>query len=277
MKTTLISSLLTTSMLVTPVTNTVDDAKEISEPSTVLPSNKSIVELPITMEYIQNLYNEIDPCKALLKYIHEQEQREEFAKKREKELEERALKEAEEAKLELARRESVTFDPYDVTQLSYVTEQELRQVLSLVNGGDGLMPYSSYFVEAEKTYGINAFFITAIAAQESGWGQKAAGNGTNLTGYAVYTRHHSGKTFKGGVRENILATTKLIAEEYVNPKGRYYTKWNNYSGKSIFEINQKYCLLQDQKTVDNRWSKALNKIGANLNKTYHETVKKRTI
>lgn len=266
MKTTLISSLLATTISLTPVSN----ASEISETSTA----ESIVKLPLSIEHIKELYKDLDPVQTSIRYVAEYKQIEE--QKREKEeLEE--IRKAEEAKLELARRESVTFNAYDVTQKSYVTEQELKEVLYKTKGGDGLVPYASYFVEAEELYGLNAFFITAIAAQESGWGKKAAGNGTNLTGYAVYTRHHTGTTFKGGVRENILATAQLIANEYVNPEGRSYTKWDDYTGRSVFEINQKYCLLQDQKTVDNRWSQALNKIGNSLNKTYHEIVKNRTI
>lgn len=266
MKTTLISSLLASTMSLAPISN----ASEISETSTA----ESIIKLPLSIEYVEGLYQDLDLVQASMKYIAEYKQIEEQRREEER-LEE--IRKAEEAKLELARRESVTFNAYDVTQKSYVTEQELKKVLYNTNGGDGLAPYAAYFVEAEELYGLNAFFITAIAAQESGWGKKAAGNGTNLTGYAVYTRHHTGTTFKGGVRENILATAKLIANEYVNPEGRYYTKWDNYTGRSVFEINQKYCLLQDQKTVDNKWSQALNKIGNNLNKTYHETVKKRTI
>lgn len=275
MKTTLISSLIASSMALTPMNTT--DAVTKSEG---IASERSLVQIPFSTEYITNLYKDLDPVGASFKYVQDYEEiqkaREEYSKQREIELAKKRAEEerkAEEAKLELARRESVTFDAYDITQKSYVTEHELRQVLALTNGGDGLINYSSYFVEAEETYGINAFLMTALAAQESGWGKKAAGNGTNLTGYAVYTRHHTGKTFSGGVRENILATAKLLAEEYVNPEGRYYTKWDNYSGRSVYEINQRYCLLQDQKTVDNRWSKALAKIGNDLNNTYHNSVK----
>lgn len=274
MKTTLISSLLATSITLSPVGN----APEISETSTAN-NPRSILELPLSIEYVESLYNNsIDPVSASIRYINEyqqrEEEREEYLKQREEERIQEEIRLAEEAKLELARRESVTFNAYDITHKSYITEQELKQVLYNVNGGEGLASYAPYFIEAEELYDINAFFITAIAAQESGWGQKAAGNGTNLTGYAVYTSKHTGKTFKGGIRENILATAKLIAEEYINPEGRYYTKWDGYTGRSIFEINQKYCLLQDQKTVDNRWSQAINKIGNNFNKTYHEIVKK---
>lgn len=269
MKTTLISSLLVSSMSLTSMNATTEMNETLAA--------DSILKLPLSLEYVDSLYEDLNSVSSSIKYITDYKQREEdrkeFAEKREEELNLEKIRKAEEVKLEIARRESVTFDAYDVTHKSYVTEQELKEVLLNVNGGDGLAPYASYFVEAEKLYGINAFFITAIAAQESGWGKKAAGNGTNLTGYAVYTRHHTGKTFEGGVRENILATAKLIAEDYANPEGRYYTKWDGYTGKSIFEINQKYCLLQDQKTVDNRWSQALNKIGNNLNNTYHNIVK----
>ena len=34
-----------------------------------------------------------------------------------------------------------------------------------------LVPYAGYFIEAEQKHGVNAAFLAAIAAQESGWGR----------------------------------------------------------------------------------------------------------
>ena len=191
------------------------------------------------------------------------------------EAEERARQEeearkAEELRLELERQASVGFNDMDVTRLSNMKAYELENVLYNVTNGSGLAPYASYFIEAEEMYNINAFFICAIAAQESGWGKYAAGNGTNLTGYAVYNSYSDGKTFNG-IRENILATAKLISEKYVNPNGPYHTEWTGYNyGKSIYEINVKYCLLQDMKTTDFNWSANVGKIANMLADTYHE-------
>lgn len=170
---------------------------------------------------------------------------------------------------ELIRQASVDFDKYNVTSLSYVTYKELVEVLKHTKNGDGLIPYADYFIEAEKEYRINAFFLCAIAAQESGWGDKPAGDGTNLTGYAVYTSYSNGKTFEDGVRSNILETARLIADDYTSPKGKYNIDLG-YEGKSVEEINQNYCLQEDQKTPKMSWSKSVSKIATGFNNTYHE-------
>lgn len=192
------------------------------------------------------------------------------------EAEERARQEeearkAEELRLELERQASVGFNDMDVTRLSNMKAYELENVLYSITSWSGLAPYASYFIEAENTYGINALFICAIAAQESGWGKYPAGDGTNLTGYAVYNSTSSGTTFEGGIRHNILETTRLIAEDYVSPTGKYRTVWDNYNnGKSIYEINVRYCLYQDMKTTDFRWSTNIGKIANSLSSQYHE-------
>lgn len=184
-------------------------------------------------------------------------------------LEEEAKK-AEELRLELERQASVGFNDMDVTRLSNITASELENVLYNTKNGEGLAPYASYFIEAEQIHGINAFFICAIAAQESGWGKFAAGNGTNLTGYAVYNSYSDGMTFEGGIRHNILATAELIADKYVNPEGPYHTEWTDYNyGKSIYEINVRYCLYQDMRTTDFGWSNNIGSIASNLASTYH--------
>ena len=191
------------------------------------------------------------------------------------EAEEKARKEEEarragELRLELERQASVGFDSMDVTRKSNLRAYELENVLYNVTNGDGLAPYASYFIEAEEIYGINAFFICALAAQESGWGRYAAGNGTNLTGYAVYNHGYEGTTFEGGIRHNILATAELIADKYVNPDGPYHTEWDGYNyGKSIYEINVKYCLKTDMATTDFDWSNNIGRIANMLARTYH--------
>lgn len=198
------------------------------------------------------------------------EAEEKARKEEEARLAEEARK-AEELRLELERQASVGFDDMDVTRLSNMNAYELENVLYNTVNGDGLAPYASYFIEAEQMYGINAFFVCAIAAHESGWGSSAAGGGTNLTGYAVYNSSSDGKTFEGGIRHNVLETARLLAEDYVNPQGRYHTVWDNYNnGKSIYEINVRYCLYDDMQTTDFGWSSSIGSIAHRLVDKYHE-------
>lgn len=173
----------------------------------------------------------------------------------------------ERAKTELLRMEVVNVNFDNLTELSYINEKELKDVLKIVKGGEGLASYASYFVEAERKYKVNAIFLTALAAQESGWGKYPAGNGTNITGYAVYNSYSEGTTFKDGVRENILETARLLSEDYLSKDGI------NFNGTSIEAVNKKYCLKQDMKTIDYNWSKKIRSIGNDIKDTYHETQK----
>ena len=207
----------------------------------------------------------------LQKEIAEQKQREE------RRLEEERKKQEEQ--LEIQRKASVKFNPYDVTVKSNIKTDELKNVLKHTKGGSGLIPYASYFVEAEHEYGINALFLTGIAAQESGWGSKPAGDGTNLTGHAVYTKSARGTVFEGDnpIRTNILDTAKLIAKDYVKPGAKCWKvsdrNPDKYNGTSIYSINLSYCFYQDQVTVDFRWSEDITTIAKNLEKTYHSIEK----
>lgn len=201
-------------------------------------------------------------------YLAEQAELERIRLEEEKRIEEQRLLEEENI-----RKDNVNFNPYDVTQPSNIKDYELANVLYNTINGQGLIDYASYFVEAEEIYGINAFFICAIAAQESGWGASAAGNGTNITGYAVYTSTSEGFTF-GNIRENILKTAELLSYDYTSPTGKYRTVWEGYGdGKSIWEINQRYCLYEDQITPDNNWSANLNSIANDFVQTFHSLVK----
>lgn len=101
--------------------------------------------------------------------------------------------------------------------------------------GTGLEGLGSWYLKAEQTYGVNAIFLMALTAQESAWGtSNRARTQNNLSGYAVYSAGAEGATFssKG---ESIMATAKLISEEYINPQGNYY------NGTSVASVNIRYC------------------------------------
>lgn len=90
-------------------------------------------------------------------------------------------------------------------------------------------------MKAEQTYGVNAIFLMALTAQESAWGTSyRARTQNNLSGYAVYSSDAEGVTF-GSKGESIMATAKLIAEDYINSSGIYY------KGASVASVNIRYC------------------------------------
>lgn len=75
----------------------------------------------------------------------------------------------------------------------------------------------------------------ALTAEESRWGtSNRARTQNNLSGYAVYSASAKGASF-GSKGESIMATAKLIGEEYINPNGQYY------NGSSIASVNIRYC------------------------------------
>lgn len=172
-------------------------------------------------------------------------------------------KRLEEQRLEEHRRASVGFDPYNLLSPSNIAVHELETVLYNVTNGHGLAPYASYFVECEQYYGINAIFMASLAAQESGWGRYAAGNGTNLTGHGVYNSTYEGTVF-GGIRENLLSTAELLLNNYLTPGGP------NYYGSSIWQVNTDYCLTEDSSTTDTRWAEKITSIAYKLSNTYHQ-------
>ena len=125
----------------------------------------------------------------------------------------------------------VSFNQSNLRSKSGVDANRLNKVLE----GTGLAGLGSVYVDAENTYGVNAIFLTALTAQESGWGNSnRARTQNNLSGYAVYSNGSAGKSFssKGA---SIYATAKLLANDYLSTSGKYH------KGSDIFAVNTTYC------------------------------------
>lgn len=163
---------------------------------------------------------------------------------------------------EIERKASVTFNPYDVTTPSNLTVEEMYNIY-LKTKMRNKWEVAEGVVLAEKETGINALFISSIIALEGDWNNSPRSNGQfNSTGYAVYDRGSAGKTFSSEA-ECILRTAYLIKEDYLNPKGKYYCE-----GNSIWNINTKYCLKDDKKTINYRWSIDIDSIAYGLLNKY---------
>ena len=81
------------------------------------------------------------------------------------------------------------------------------------------------FIAAEEKYGVNALFLSAVAALESGWG-KYCFRPNNIFGW-------SGKDF-GSKEECIDFVASKIAEHYLSEEGKYY------NGKTVSGVNVCY-------------------------------------
>ena len=128
------------------------------------------------------------------------------------------------------RISSVTFDPYNLSKPSNLTKEEMYELLK----DTGLKDVAHTYIEAEKEYGVNAFFLAGLSALESGWGTSNLSiNHNNLTGYNI---RELGDKFSFSSRsESLMATAKLISEDYLNPNGRYF------KGGDVWDINEEYC------------------------------------
>ncbi len=111
-------------------------------------------------------------------------------------------------------------DERDLTVPSGFTEEELAAGLR----GE-LISLAPDFIAAEEKYGVNAVFLAAVAALESGWG-KSCFRPNNIFGW-------SGKNF-GSKEECIDFVASKIAEHYLSDGGKYY------NGKTVAGVNVCY-------------------------------------
>ncbi len=120
--------------------------------------------------------------------------------------------------------ENIALPPYsmdtDVRSSSGMTVEQLDKALE----GTKLHGYGYVFVSLEKTYGINALFAAAHAANESSWGSSdIAIAKNNLFGDAAFDNcpMSCAKTFTS-YEESIRAYGLHINNDYLNPSGAFY-------------------------------------------------------
>lgn len=108
-------------------------------------------------------------------------------------------------------------DAEDLTRKSGYSAKQLSAGLR-----KELLPLAEEFLSAEEKYGVNAVFLAAVAALESGWGEYCFRR-NNIFGW-------SGKSFSSK-EECIDFVARKIAENYLSPDGKYYR------GKSVSAVN----------------------------------------
>ena len=154
---------------------------------------------------------------------------------------------------EYSRRQGVKLYANDLTKLTELTSEEMTYILS----DTSMVSLAPYFVEAESTYKVNAFAIAGVVALESSWNtSRRANDDNNLTGYAVYSDSSKGAQFDSK-RECILATAKLLKENYLIPEGPWYR------GTSIYSVNESY-------SSDKKWCDKIVDISAKFESKYRD-------
>lgn len=141
------------------------------------------------------------------------------------------------------------YNPYDITEVSNISYESLYKMLE----GTKFQNMTQFFINCEKQYGINAFYIIAIPALESGWGtSNRSTNGTNnITGYNVISDDSVGTTFNSW-EDCIIHTILLLKNHYLNQEGLYAKETS-----SIYDIGTSYCASSD-------WADKLNNIIYNM-------------
>ncbi len=109
------------------------------------------------------------------------------------------------------------------------------------------------FEKAQEKYGVNAYFLAAMASLESANGtSQIAKDKKNLFGFGAYddSPYESAKTFID-YKDSIDKVAKYLSEEYLHENGSYYT------GNSIKNINDNYA---SDKDWHNKLEKIIDKI-----------------
>lgn len=130
----------------------------------------------------------------------------------------------------------------DVRLKSGATASEIDERLK----GTQMAGLGKAFVDAEAKYGINAWFLTGLAAHESAYGSSPiARDKNNLFGYGAYdqTPYTSARTFS-----SMAAGVEKVAE---NLSRAYLTEGGSYfNGYGMEAINQRYA-------TDKNWARAI--------------------
>ena len=163
------------------------------------------------------------------------------------------LQESESKKEDLQKQidemmKEVSLDSSNVSQPSGATTYHMKKALK----DTSMYHLADAFVDAEKEYGVNAFFLAGIVALESSWAtsSRATDGSNNLTGHAVYSDSSKGSQFSSHY-ESVMITARDIKRDYLTEGGI----WNR--GLSIAGVNVKY-------SADPTWKDKVAKIGYDL-------------
>lgn len=209
----LIASMMTSMQLVIP-SQAKEDEREITTIS--------------TKDKVNNILKNINTYREKLekqKQIEEQKRIEE-----EKRLEEERL-----AQLK------PHYNPYDLRELSNLTEEQIYQILE----GNVLQTLSRAYYWAEQEYHINALFLIALNREESANGRSSLAISNNNLGGIKNKSGEYAYFDDWGQCLNFLSN--MIRNEYLSENGLFH------NGASIWNVNTLYCEQES-------WADRLNNI-----------------
>ena len=108
-------------------------------------------------------------------------------------------------------------------------------------------------IEAEKTYGINAFVLAGIISWESSYNTSyRAQVDNNVLGWGVYGPSARGINAESKY-DNIMNAAKFLREAYLSPNGIYF------NGYSTWGLSRNYC-RDEYGNPDDAWRVGVNAI-----------------
>ncbi|WEG13294.1 PA14 domain-containing protein [Pullulanibacillus sp. KACC 23026] len=118
-----------------------------------------------------------------------------------------------------------TGSPYrtlDLKEPSNITASAIESFLTKYNSP--LADDASAFIDAQKTYGINATYLVAHAILETGWGKsQIAEYKNNLYGYKAYdVCPFTCSMYFPSQADSINYVSYNVAKDYLSPSGSYY-------------------------------------------------------
>lgn len=167
-------------------------------------------------------------------------------------LEEKRIASLQTAKIQfvsLVKQKNIT--TIDLTTPSGLSAAEIDRMLE----GTNFAGLGHAFETAERKYKVNAYYLIAHAAWESGWGEsRLAKNKNNLFGFGAYDKsayqsaiHFSSKS------ECILTVAEYINKHYLNEDG------DHYNGPTLKGMNIKYA-------SDDAWANGIASVMKSLMK-----------
>lgn len=208
---------------------------------------------------IRTDYQITSPVETKERFLQDVEEKKEQRRIEEEERLRREQEEAERQRLlreeeERRRREEPHFNPYNVSELSNLSKEQMSIMLE----GTALHTLVNAYYWYEQKYQINAVFMMALTAEESGWGRSSlAISNNNLSGHKT----RSGEwEYYSDWGECLEESFRLISEEYVNPNGLFYT------GASMYNINLVYC---PDPVNPSSWADNISRIGYELLNKLH--------
>lgn len=173
------------------------------------------------------------------------EEEERLRREQEEAERQRLLREEEERR----RREEPHFNPYNVSELSNLSKEQISIMLE----GTALHTLVNAYYWYEQQYQINAVFLMALTAEESGWGRSyLAINNNNLSGHK---NKSGGWAYYNNWGECLEESFRLLSQEYVYPNGAFYT------GPNMYDINLVYCPDPEN---PHSWANNISRIGYEL-------------